>query len=489
MVQIIYDDTIAVPEEIKAFVGISHFSSIVYRHKSLLDTMRGLAEALSWPAPIHLSTEADIAELADQIRIEDDNELYLVALSNLVPRCREDEVLLFLQQIQYSPAPLYMFLQDTRGRRGWTLMRAPLLKAYLRKQLENDVDAFFADQGDRIVHVHDRLPLIDLRDEPVLQEFLSGQFDARHFNSVERDRYTVIKRSQNREKLKEEFDFYYLVPPVMQTFLVQPFDFQDDGKWASYRMERVGAPDMATQWINGAIQPHELERFLSHLFYFIDIRPRRQASRSESAAVHKFLYEDKVKSRIAALMAHPAYPQLAPLLQSACGGIDRVVEGYFQLLEETRRHAQFDDLVVGHGDPCFSNIFYSKASQYLKLIDPRGAKSEEALFTHPLYDVAKISHSVQGGYDFINNGKFDITVDGALRARLKIESPSLGWAAEMFQRQLEKSGFDPRLIRLYEASLFISMLPLHIDRPRKVLAFAINAADILASLSIKDVTA
>ena len=103
--------------------------------------------------------------------------------------------------------------------------------------------------------------------------------------------------------------------------------------------------------------------------------------------------------------------------------------------------------------------FYSKASQYLKLIDPRGAKSEAELFTHPLYDVAKISHSVQGGYDFINNGKFDITVDRGLYARLKIDSPSLGWAADMFQRQLEKSGFDSRLTRLYEASLFISMLP------------------------------
>ena len=65
MVQIIYDDTIAVPEEIKAFVGISHFSSIVYRHKSLLESMCGLAEALNWPAPIRLSTAADIAELAD----------------------------------------------------------------------------------------------------------------------------------------------------------------------------------------------------------------------------------------------------------------------------------------------------------------------------------------------------------------------------------------------------------------------------------------
>ena len=162
-------------------------------------------------------------------------------------------------------------------------MRAPLLKGYLRKRLDNDVDAFFAEQGDRIVHVHGRLPLIDLRDEPVLQEFLSGQFDARHFNSVERDRYTVIKRSQNREKLKEEFDFYYLVPPVMQTFLVQPFDFQDDGKWASYRMERVGAPAfMKVLAIN-----RFRERCAAELLRNIHPNPCRSAGRtSRSPFVH-----------------------------------------------------------------------------------------------------------------------------------------------------------------------------------------------------------
>jgi hypothetical protein len=483
MVQIVYDDTPVVPNEIKAFVGINHFGNIVYRRKSLLEAVRELALKAGWPEPIHLCNAADVSALTEKLRKEDDRQRYLICPSNLVSSNRPDSVLVFLRQIEHSPAPLYMFLQDARGRRGWALMPALMLRLYLRKHEEGDIESFFEEQGERFVHVHDRLPLIDLGDEPVLQEFLSGQYDARHFNAVERDQYTVIKRSENREKLKEEFDFYHLVPPAMQTFLVQPFDFQDDGTSASYRMERIGAPDMATQWVNSAIQAHELERFLSHIFYFLEVRSRRPADKVECAAVHDALYGEKVKSRIFALKAHRSYPQLAPFLERACDGIDRLVERYLKLLASMRRRSHMDHLVIGHGDPCFSNIFYSKASQYLKLIDPRGAKSMETLFTDPYYDVAKLSHSVQGAYDFINNDKFEIVINERLRPDLRVEGRPATWASEMFCRQLEKYGFDSWTVRLYEASLFISMLPLHIDRPRKVLAFAINAANILDTLS------
>lgn len=486
MIQVIYDDTSLVPEDVQAFAGISRFGSIVYRRCSLLDGMRELAFKAGWPAPIHLKDAADLSAFADRLRKEDDGQFYLICPSNLVPAGRPENVLLFLQQIEHSPTPLYMFLHDARGRRGWALMRATMLRGYLRKHEEGDVESFFEEQGERFVHVHDRLPLIDISDEPVLQEFLSGQFDARHFNAVERDRYTVIKRSANRKKLKQEFEYYRLVPPIMQMFLVQPFDFSDDGKSASYRMERIGVPDMAMQWVNGAIQAHELERFLDHIFYFLDVRSRRPAVKSECANVHEFLYTKKVKERISTLKLHASYPQLAPMLERVCGGIDRLQARYFALLAAAKRRSHLDYLVIGHGDLCFSNIFYSKTSQYLKLIDPRGAESESDLFTDPYYDVAKLSHSIMGCYDFINNEKFQIVVDEELHPVLRIEDPPAAWASQLFRSQLEKSGFDPIMVRLYEASLFISMLPLHIDRPRKVLAFAVNAAAILDTLSDKE---
>jgi hypothetical protein len=316
-----------------------------------------------------------------------------------------------------------------------------------------------------------------------LQEFLSGQFDARHFNAVERDNYTVIKRSTDRTKLKREFDFYHLIPPIMQTYLIQPFDFEDDGNVASYRMERIGIPNMALQWVHGGLQAHEFKRFLAHIFHFFSVRSQRPVKKSEAAAIGKALYVEKVRSRIATLKGLPEYAQLAPLLDRACGGIDELVSRYLDLYDRMQRRSMVDVLVIGHGDPCFSNIFYSKTNQYLKLIDPRGAANETELYTDPYYDIAKLSHSVQGAYDFINHGKFDMAINDALQPFVLIDGQQPSWVVESFRDQLEKSGFDPELTRLYEASLFISMLPLHIDRPLKVLAFAATASAILDGLS------
>lgn len=140
-------------------------------------------------------------------------------------------------------------------------------------------------------------------------------------------------------------------------------------------------------------------------------------------------------------------------------------------------------LVIGHGDPCFSNILYSKTNQYLKLIDPRGAAGPDDLYTDPYYDVAKLSHSVLGRYDFINQYRFDVRIEDDLRPRLLIDKPPPEWAGRLFAERLEAAGFDLYATRLYEASLFISMLPLHMDWPLKVLAFALTADAILEGLA------
>ena len=47
------------------------------------------------------------------------------------------------------------------------------------------------------------------------------------------------------------------------------------------------------------------------------------------------------------------------------------------------------------------------------------------------------------------------------------------------QKYLEKNQFSYPVVRLYEASLFLSMLPLHMDNPQKVFGFLLNGIEIL----------
>ena len=363
------------------------------------------------------------------------------------------------------------------------MLRGVLLRQMLLKANENALADFFETHAEAFITVRDRLPLLDISDERNLLDYLSGQLDARYFNDVTRGDYTVTKRSADRVKLRREFEFYQLASPELRMFLVQPFDFQDDGRTASYRMERLSVPDMALQWVHGAFRPPEFERFLRHMFFFLSSRPEKPVARKAALAAQDELYVRKVRERIEALKALPAYADLAPLLERACGGIDALLGRYLDMFAKARAHMGADKLVIGHGDPCFSNILYSKTDQYLKLIDPRGAESEADLYTDPLYDVAKLSHSVLGHYDFINQGKFDIAVDENLRPKIAFEPAPPAWAAEMFIAALDTAGYDPQLVRLCEASLFISMLPLHMERPRKVLGVALRGAAILDELA------
>jgi len=479
---ILFDDTLSASDALRDLMGVHKFGALVFQRRTRVQAMAAVA-AQAGARFIHAQSNADLTQLLDQLRTESDESAFLLVPAHLAATCSDDTLITFLRQITFAPSNLHMPSAENSTQHGWALLRASTMRQYLAMAVKGQAREFFEAIGETFAPIRGRLPLTDISDERALLDFLSGQLDARYFNALERDDYIVTKRSADRAKLKREFDFYHLSPPAMQMFLVQPFDFKDDGQTASYRMERLSVPDMSLQWVHGAFQEAEFERFLDHIFFFIGARPERLTPAAEVRRVQDDLYIAKVEQRLAALKQAPEYAKLAPLLERVCNGVDALHARYLDLYQKMRRRLPDQRLTFGHGDPCFSNILYSKTNQYLKLIDPRGATTEADLYTDPYYDVAKLSHSVLGGYDFINQGKFDIHVDDGLRPSLALENPPADWARALFHKKLDAAGFDADVVRLCEASLFISMLPLHMDRPRKVLAFAIRGAGILDELS------
>ena len=169
---------------------------------------------------------------------------------------------------------------------------------------------------------------------------------------------------------------------------------------------------------------------------------------------------------------------------SASGGtsIDDLAEKYFKLKDTIESRASYKmQCVIGHGDPCFANALYNKSTKTLKFIDPKGALVEEDLWTNPYYDIAKLSHSVCGRYDFFNNALFDIKLDIDFKLNLEIPFDNSKYV-EIFRQKVEQNGYDYLSVRIYEASLFLSMLPLHIDNLHKVLGFILNAAKIIEEI-------
>lgn len=197
----------------------------------------------------------------------------------------------------------------------------------------------------------------------------------------------------------------------------------------------------------------------------------------------KELYVDKVNNRIAELKGLPEYRKIKTLLEVAEDtNIDFLVEKYFSLKKKIEGRIQYPkEFVIGHGDPCFANALYNKSTKTLKFIDPRGALTEDELWTNPYYDIAKLSHSVCGKYDFFNNALFEIKVNSRFSYDLEIPFDNAEYI-KIFKKKVEENGFDYLSVRIYEVSLFLSMLPLHIDNPHKVFGFILNLKNILKEI-------
>lgn len=312
---------------------------------------------------------------------------------------------------------------------------------------------------------------------------ITGNFDSRYFNSLKGNEYTLVKSSSNKRKIKAEYTFYHLLPEDMKFWFVMPFDYRETEENASYTMERLHMTDLAIKYVHGSIDEIEFEWLMDKYFYFFQCRHTKTCSDSDYKKTADALYVDKVNERIANLKTLPQYKKIKMLLEAtADADIDLLVKKYFRLKDRIESGKAYPhEAAIGHGDPCFANALYNKSTRTLKFIDPKGALTENELWTNPYYDIAKLSHSVCGRYDFFNNALFEIKIDDQFSYKLEIPFDNSRYI-EIFKKKAEENGYDYLSVRLYEASLFLSMLPLHIDNPHKVFGFILNVKNILEEI-------
>ena len=246
-------------------------------------------------------------------------------------------------------------------------------------------------------------------------------------------------------------------------------------------MLRYYLADSALQWVHGAFEADTFAPFVERLLFFISDRPRQACTREQSAALAQDQFVTKLERRVKDFLAMEEGKRINQLASSATSALElnNLLKRYLTLFRRFEKAFSFDYRVVGHGDPCFSNVLYDQQRYLLKLIDPKGALTEDDLWTHPLYDLCKISHSVLGDYDFINNGLYKLGFMDSNDLSLTFSHTNHARLKPIFINQIKSMGHDARIMRLGEASLFLSMLPLHIDYPNKVLAFMQNARQIL----------
>lgn len=134
-----------------------------------------------------------------------------------------------------------------------------------------------------------------------------------------------------------------------------------------------------------------------------------------------------------------------------------------------------------HGDPVFTNILVSNRVGIVKFLDPRGNFGEDTIYGDLRYDIAKIRQCYHGKYDYIINGLFRLEHLEENRFNYHFFPVSYRYDLDV-DRIFEGMGMDIDTIRVIEALLFFSMIPLHVNKDRQIMFFLRGCETIAGDL-------
>ena len=303
--------------------------------------------------------------------------------------------------------------------------------------------------------------------------FSTKQFllKARYFNSLQFDdsAKTVTKKSENREKLINEINWYKKIPKEILKLVPKILD-SDVSDNPYIKLEYVKYPTLADVWLYSNFSSDVWVKIMDDLFEIIYEFNRYH----EYVTIQDYnlIYFEKTVRRINELIkSNGLFKEIFHKNFILING--KEFKNWPAIKDEIKLKIKDlykkEDNCLIHGDLCFSNILYDSKDKNFKLIDPRG-KWGQGISGDLKYDVAKIRHSVVGGFDTITNGLYSATYDeknGIMFDAYKPKNYQI--ICEKLDSQI-KQRWNIDEVKMIEGLLFISMLPLHKDDLERQLA-------------------
>ena len=295
---------------------------------------------------------------------------------------------------------------------------------------------------------------------------------ARYFNALRFDKSSeiVTKTSENTQKLNDEIEWYKQIPNDLSKLIPKIIDFNQSKK-PFLKLEYIKHPTLAELWLYSDFSSKLWLEILENLFKILN--QFRKYPKLVSIDDYNLIYKTKTKERINELISSNEY--FKQILNEDVLFVNGkkyhnwpIIEKQIELKIRDLYHEQDNCLI--HGDLCFSNIFCNFKDKNFKLIDPRGKWGND-MNGDLKYDVAKLRHSIVGGFDAITNGLYFASLNQNNQITTKIFKPKNHQDICMHLDNLIKSKWNLNEIKLIEGLLFISMLPLHRDHFERQLAF------------------
>lgn len=336
-----------------------------------------------------------------------------------------------------------------------------------------------ADSFDRSIEIYDRnnkLSIVQVRDWhdfghlSLIYKSRRSVMVSRAFNSIYSDGAALIKTSSKKDKIRAEANWYESIPGSLR--LYTPQYLGQDYEAGSYRLEYMFLPTLSELVTFGELPTYTWHQILDSCLDFLrECRRHRPAVNSEVATpaharrVFENLYRRKTLERVREFTAERGWKGDEQIIIN-----DKSYPPLREICEILVSHitpTTPEDITVWHGDFFFGNILYDFRAGRVRTIDPRGGDSEteHSIYGDCRYDVAKLGHSIMGGYDSLLAGWTDFkALSDTKFSFYRRPTPAQEGIAKIFAGlELDGSPVWTVEMQALTALLFLTMLPLHAD--------------------------
>jgi len=363
-----------------------------------------------------------------------------------------------------------------------------LLLSLLEKKKSDKIDSFYYAlkkySGSRPLKMIETEEWYDVGHIDMLYD-AQRDVKERYFNSIAIDkrRGILIKNSDHKMKLINEIQWYLKIPKGLQYICPRIFDYSLDYNTSFISMEYYGYSTLHDLFVYSDIDIEMWKKIFLRLISVLEDMENYKLMLPESEIRSSLydMYVTKTFKRLTELKSSGfpfIYDQSIIINNMEFNSLNYYINKIPELMDmyEIYNTKHFN---IIHGDLCLSNILYEKNSELIRLIDPRGSFGNYDIYGDQRYDIAKLAHSVIGKYDLIIKDLFTLQIDGNEISFSFYNAEKYKEIENIFLNFLKKYNYNSEQIMLIQALLFLSMIPLHSDYPKRQYAMLATGINIL----------
>ena len=335
----------------------------------------------------------------------------------------------------------------------------------------------------------------DLTHDALLTETKLKSIKTRHFHSITycKEKNAITKNHTNKKLFLNTVEYYKKLnnKENIRRFFPSLLEVKIEKKISSYTLEYIPFPTLGELFLHESLDHHIWERIIQNLKNIYD------QIYSDSSGISGINSRDffsikllKREELLKKLFLKMKYSNLEKIYKKnykvnsiKMPSLKKTFKKLSKILVKFENNSK---IWFGHGDFCFNNILIDPYSLTTKLIDPKAINSlgEKYIgFVPRNYDLAKLNHSFICLYDSIISNMYTIDLIDDNNYKLNIFHPDKYlFTKEIFEdiffEEHENLKSD---INIITANLFLSMLPLHSDDPKRMVALAIVGNAIFES--------